>query len=293
MPKHTGIPNFRIKRHFKRLKSSRRTGDGPRPAGGFRRKWCGFLGEAAKSRYFFPTFKIRGSEQQDRRERIFIRTGPDAIFREWKQNEDPPENPAGSQAAEKVRWTFSTAFTMPRFSARTAGRKAAAARRKRLLTQAFCRHSIQHEGAPGHRCGFAIPGPFWAANRAASSKPARFFRRWRRFASFPFVLPLQKRTLFLQTGFFDKLRTGQNIRRVLGKYMGSAAARRAVGRLFRAGMEPISKRWSWRRRTAGTGRRRQCWRGCTGRRRCGHTPPRSDSASGGSWRCPAWCTPPR
>ena len=95
---------------------------------------------------------------------------------------------------------------MPRFSARAAGRKAAAARRKRLLTQAFCRHSIQHEGAPGHRCGFAIPGPFWAANRAASSKPARFFRRWRRFASFPHVLPLQKRTLFLQTGFFDKLR---------------------------------------------------------------------------------------
>ena len=52
------------------------------------------------------------------------------------------------QAVEKVRWTFSTAFTMPRFSARAAGRKAAAARRKRLLTQAFCRHSIQHEGAP-------------------------------------------------------------------------------------------------------------------------------------------------
>ena len=148
MPKHTGIPNFRIKRHFKRLKSSRRTGDGPRPAGGFCRKWCGFFREAAKSCYFFPIFKIRGSEQQDRRERIFIRTGPDAIFREWKQNEDPPENPAGSQAAEKVQWTFSTAFTMPRFSARTAGRKAAAARRKRLLTQAFCRHSIQHEGAP-------------------------------------------------------------------------------------------------------------------------------------------------
>ena len=114
-----------------------------------------------------------------------------------------------------------------------------------------------------------------------------------RGGSRPLVLPLQKRTLFLQTGFFDKLRTRQNIRRVLGKYMGSAAARRAVGRLFRAGMEPISKRWSWRRRTAGTGRRRQCWRGCTGRRRCGRTPPRSDTASGGSWRCPAWCTPPR
>ena len=93
---------------------------------------------------------------------------------------------SGPQAVEKVRWTFSTACTMPRFSAREAGRKAAAARRKRLLTQAFCRHSIQHEGAPGHRCGFAIPGPFWAANRAASSKPARFFRRWRRFAAFLF-----------------------------------------------------------------------------------------------------------
>ena len=52
------------------------------------------------------------------------------------------------QAVEKVHWTFSTAFTMPRFSARAAGRKAAAARRKRLLTQAFCRHSIQYEGAP-------------------------------------------------------------------------------------------------------------------------------------------------
>ena len=37
---------------------------------------------------------------------------------------------------------------MPRFSAHAAGRKAAAAQRKRLLTQAFCRHSIQYEGAP-------------------------------------------------------------------------------------------------------------------------------------------------
>ena len=35
-----------------------------------------------------------------------------------------------------------------------------------------------------HRRGIAIPGPFGSANRAASSKPARFFRRWRRFAGF-------------------------------------------------------------------------------------------------------------
>ena len=31
-----------------------------------------------------------------------------------------------------------------------------------------------------------FPPPFGAANRAASSKPARFFRRWRRFAAFLF-----------------------------------------------------------------------------------------------------------
>ena len=37
-----------------------------------------------------------------------------------------------------------------------------------------------------HRHGIAIPGPFGSANRAASSKPARFFRRWRRFAAFLF-----------------------------------------------------------------------------------------------------------
>ena len=37
-----------------------------------------------------------------------------------------------------------------------------------------------------HRRGIAIPGPFGSANRAASSKPARFFRRWRRFAGFLF-----------------------------------------------------------------------------------------------------------
>ena len=37
-----------------------------------------------------------------------------------------------------------------------------------------------------HRRGIAIPGPFGSANRAASSKPARFFRRWRRFAAFLF-----------------------------------------------------------------------------------------------------------
>ena len=57
-----------------------------------------------------------------------------------------------------------------------------------------------------HRRGIAIPGPFGSANRAASSKPARFFRRWRRFAGFPLVLPLQKRTLVLQAEFFDKLK---------------------------------------------------------------------------------------
>ena len=37
-----------------------------------------------------------------------------------------------------------------------------------------------------HRRGIAIPGPFGSANRAASSKPARFFRRRRRFAAFLF-----------------------------------------------------------------------------------------------------------
>ena len=37
-----------------------------------------------------------------------------------------------------------------------------------------------------HRRGIAIPVPFGSANRAASSKPARFFRRWRRFAAFLF-----------------------------------------------------------------------------------------------------------
>ena len=37
-----------------------------------------------------------------------------------------------------------------------------------------------------HRRGIAISGPFGSANRAASSKPARFFRRWRHFAAFLF-----------------------------------------------------------------------------------------------------------
>ena len=37
---------------------------------------------------------------------------------------------------------------MPRFFACFAAQKAAASRRKRLLPQAFCRHSIQHEGDP-------------------------------------------------------------------------------------------------------------------------------------------------
>ena len=41
---------------------------------------------------------------------------------------------------------------MSRFSGRSAARKSAAVRRKRLLAQAFCRHLIQHEGAsaPSH-----------------------------------------------------------------------------------------------------------------------------------------------
>jgi len=40
-----------------------------------------------------------------------------------------------------------------------------------------------------HRCGNAVCGPFWPANRAAASKAARFFRRRRRFAAFPWILP--------------------------------------------------------------------------------------------------------
>ena len=42
-----------------------------------------------------------------------------------------------------------------------------------------------------HRRGIAIPGPFGAANRAASSKQARFIRHWRRFACFPHT-PLKR-----------------------------------------------------------------------------------------------------
>ena len=42
-----------------------------------------------------------------------------------------------------------------------------------------------------HRRGIAIPGPFRAANRAASSKQARFIRHWRRFACFPHT-PLKR-----------------------------------------------------------------------------------------------------
>ena len=40
-------------------------------------------------------------------------------------------------------------------------------------------------GFANHRRGITIPGPVGAANRAASSKQARCFRRWRRFACFP------------------------------------------------------------------------------------------------------------
>ena len=36
-----------------------------------------------------------------------------------------------------------------------------------------------------HRCGDTIPDRFAAANRAASSKQARFIRRRRRVACFP------------------------------------------------------------------------------------------------------------
>ena len=86
------------------------------------------------------------------------------------------------QAIEKVRWTFSTAFTMPRFFVCFAVQKAAAARRKRLLPQAFCRHSIQHEGAPQHRRGSTVCRPVWPAN--------------------PLVLPQRNCTHFLQTEVF-------------------------------------------------------------------------------------------
>ena len=42
-----------------------------------------------------------------------------------------------------------------------------------------------------HRRGIAIPSPFGASNRAASSKQARFIRHWRRFACFPHT-PLKR-----------------------------------------------------------------------------------------------------
>ena len=43
-------------------------------------------------------------------------------------------------------------------------------------------------GDANHRRGTTIPGPVWAANRAASSKQARFIRHRRRFACFPHFL---------------------------------------------------------------------------------------------------------
>ena len=47
------------------------------------------------------------------------------------------------------------------------------------------------KGAPQHRRGSTVCRPLWPANRAASSKPPRFFRHRRRFGAFPLVLPLR------------------------------------------------------------------------------------------------------
>ena len=58
-----------------------------------------------------------------------------------------PQRGTGS-GCRKSPTDFFDAFTIPRFSGRSAARKSAAARRKRLLAQAFCRHLIPHEGAP-------------------------------------------------------------------------------------------------------------------------------------------------
>ena len=55
---------------------------------------------------------------------------------------------SGASGCRKSPTDFFDAFTIPRFSGRSAARKSAAARRKRLLAQAFCRHLIPHEGAP-------------------------------------------------------------------------------------------------------------------------------------------------
>ncbi|MDY3984023.1 hypothetical protein [Dysosmobacter sp.] len=54
----------------------------------------------------------------------------------------------GFSGCRKSPMDFFDAFTIPRFSGCSAARKSAAARRKRLLAQAFCRHLIPHEGAP-------------------------------------------------------------------------------------------------------------------------------------------------
>ena len=54
----------------------------------------------------------------------------------------------GTARTEKSHPAQRGGFTMPRFFLCFAVQKAAAARRKRLLPQAFCRHPIQHEGTP-------------------------------------------------------------------------------------------------------------------------------------------------
>jgi len=89
-----------------------------------------------------------------------------------------PANRAADSKAARFFRRLSTVAAL-RFAA-LSGPPTAPLPRKRLASSAAGGASPLF-----HRCGIAVCGPFGSANRAAASKAARFFRRWRRFAAFP------------------------------------------------------------------------------------------------------------
>lgn len=108
--------------------------------------------------------------------RGYARTTDRAVFLSppYYDKRGPPRRQGpGKNAPPPAERSAGAPFTMPRFFVCSAVQKAAATQRKRLLPQAFCRHSIQHEGTPA-----------------------------------PSYSPCETERFFSKQRFFDKLRNG-------------------------------------------------------------------------------------
>ena len=113
-----------------------------------------------------PTFRAR------RREALKLSNSTDSFGSKIHQSCPPNPAPLGRETSAA---NFSPQGGCGIRKAAKPLTAAQAVRRRQIILIRFCRD---------HRRGITIPAPVGRANRTASSKLARFIRRWRRFANF-------------------------------------------------------------------------------------------------------------